>query len=333
VAPLLSLAVGVGAMLFLFWQFGIDELTAALREVRPLILTLALALGGIVRLGYALRWQMSAGALGVKEPLRRFVQARLAGDALGTVLPTGRISGDPVRVALLHNEGDGVTVPTTSVALDRFMEWIGNTFCATAYITLFALSRTTTASGATWILEGGMLAVLASLIAPLIMLRLGWRPFQPFHIVGRRLSPPRLRRWGQLLYDTETQLIEFFKHQPRVFSLGVIVSLLIELVILVEYRLLLSAFGLAFDWPTLMMIVVTGGLARSVPVPAGLGALEAGQVALLAIASGDAALGFVVGIVVRLHEAFWAALGFGALALSGGLERLRFLISAGRAVA
>jgi uncharacterized protein (TIRG00374 family) len=329
----LSLAIGVTAILFLFRQFGIDELTATLREVRPLILTLALALGGVVRLGYALRWQMSAGALGVKEPLRRFVQARLAGDALGTVLPTGRISGDPLRVALLHNEGDGVTVPTTSVALDRFMEWIGNTFFATASIALFALSRTTAENGATWILEGGMVAVLASLIAPLMMLRAGWRPFQPLHLLGKRMSSPRLRRWRQLLYDTETQLIEFFKHQPRVFSLGVLASLLIELVILIEYRFLLSAFGLAFDWPTLMMIVVTGGLARSVPVPAGLGALEAGQVGLLAVASGDAALGFIVGIVVRLHEAFWAALGFGALAMSGGLERLRLLISAGRAIA
>ena len=333
VAPLLSLGVGVAAILFLFWQFGVDELAATLRTVHPLILGLSLVVGGVVRLGYAVRWKVSAGAIGVKEPLRRFVQARLAGDALGTVLPTGRITGDPLRVALLRNQGEGVTIPTTSVALDRFMEWTGNTFFATGCITVFALSRTATGNRATWMLGGGMLAVLASLIALLTMLRWGWRPFQPLHIIGERLSSPRLRRLGQLLYDTETQLIEFFRNQPRVFTLGVIGSLLIELVILIEYRLLLSAFGIALDWPTLMMVVVTGGLARTLPVPAGLGALEASQVGLLAVASGDASLGFVVGIVVRLHEAFWALVGFAGLAMRGGVGRLRFLWSTGKAPA
>lgn len=331
-APLFSLGVGVAAILLLFWQFGVDELAEALRTVHPLILVLSVVVGSVVRLGYAARWRMSAGAVGVREPFRRFVQARLAGDALGTVLPTGRITGDPLRVALLCNEGESVTVPTTSVALDRFMEWIGNSVCATGCITVFALSRTTVANGTTWLLAG-MLAVLASLIAPLTMLRWGWRPFQPLHIVRKRLSSQRLRRWGQLLYDTETQLIEFFRHQPRVFTFGVLGSLLIELMILIEYRLLLSAFGLGLDWPTLLMVVVTGGLARTVPIPAGLGALEASQVGLLAVASGDASLGFVVGIVIRLHEAFWALVGFAALAMRGGVERLRLLWSTGKAPA
>jgi uncharacterized membrane protein YbhN (UPF0104 family) len=249
------------------------------------------------------------------------------------VLPTGRISGDPLRIALLRREGERVAMPTASVALDRFMEWVGNTFCALGCVSVFALSRTSTGgSGTTWLIVG-MIVVLATLVAPLTMLRLGWRPFRPLHRVRPRLKSVRLSRWLRLLYDTETQLIEVFRHHPAVFTLGTAGSLLIEITILAEHQLLLSSFEIHLGWPTLMMVVVTGGLARAVPIPAGVGALEASQVGLLAVASGDAALGFVVGIVIRLHELVWTLIGFAALARRGGVERLRFLVAAGKAPA
>lgn len=327
----LSLAVGLAAVGVLFRQFGFGELAATLRQASFTGLLLTFFVGVVVRLGYALRWRLSARAFGVEAPLSRFLQARLAGDAVGAILPTGRISGDPLRIVLLRGEGERATMPTASVALDRFMEWIGNTFCALGCVTVFAMSRASAGVGTIWFL-GGMIAVLGSLIAPLTMLRAGWRPFRPLHRLRPHVSP-RLRRWLQLLFDTETQLIELFRHHPAVFTIGTAASLLIEIVILAEYQLLLTSFGLHLGWPTLMMVVVTGGLARAVPIPGGVGALEASQVGLLAVASGDAGLGFVVGIVVRLHEVLWTLVGFAALARRGGVERLRFSRSAGKAPA
>lgn len=332
-ASLVSLAIGVAAIVFLFWHFGIDEVVKTLHQARPMGLVLTLLVGSCVRLGYGVRWWLGARAFGVDAPFSRFLQARLAGDAIGALLPTGKIAGDPLRIALLRNAGESVTIPTASVALDRFMEWIGNIFCAIGCVSVFALSRASAATEATAWFMFGMVAVLAMLVAPLTMLRWGWRPFQPVHRLGRELESARLRRWHALLYDTETQLIELFRRHPRVFTAGTLGSLVIEVVILAEYQLLLSAFGIHLGWPTLMMVVVTGGMARVVPIPAGLGALEASQIGLLAVASGDAGLGFVVGIILRLHEAFWGIVGFGGLAMRGGVERLRFLISTGKAAA
>lgn len=330
---MVSLLIGLTAVGVLFWQFGLSDLLATLRQAHPLGLLLTFVVGACVRLGYALRWRLGARTFGVEGSLSHFLQARLAGDAIGAVLPTGRISGDPLRVALLRSHGERATMPAASVALDRFMEWIGNTFCALGCVTVFAMSRASAATmGTTWLIWG-MTAALATLIAPLTMLRLGWRPFRPLHLLRPRLSSPRLRGWLRLLYDTETELIEVFRNHPAVFTLGTAGSLLIEIAILAEYQLLLSSFDLHLGWPTLMMVVVTGGLARAVPIPGGVGALEASQVGLLAMASGDAALGFVVGIVVRLHEVLWTLVGFGALARRGGVDRLRFLVSAGKAPA
>jgi len=71
-------------------------------------------------------------------------------------------------------------------------------------------------------------------------------------------------------------------------------------------------------------------LSRVVPMPAGLGALEAGQVTAFAAATGQPALGFVVALVVRLHETLWTGVGLMALTLQGsGWARLRGVLSTG----
>jgi uncharacterized protein (TIRG00374 family) len=322
-------AVAVGA---LFWQFGFDELLAALSRAHPVGLVATLAVGTCVRLGYALRWRSSARAFGLRAAFTKIVQARLAGDALGAVIPAGRVGGDPLRVALLCGSKDKMTVATASVALDRIMEWIGNTCYAIASVTIFAVSRAAIFDRTIEWLIFTLVLLLLTLIAPLALLRLGFHPLGLLHALASRWSD-RSRRWVALIYETETRMIEFFRSHRRTFTVGTLGSLLIEALIVLEYHLLFGAFGIHLDLPTLMMVIVTGGLARGVPMPAGIGVLETTEVGLLAVAAGDASLGLVVAVVLRLHEFFWVTIGFFALWLHGGLERLRLSVSAGKAAA
>jgi len=330
-ASLAYLIAGIAAVLVLFWQFGFDELADALSRADGPRLLAAFAVGICIRLGYAWRWRLCARALGIEAPLSRIITARLAGDAVGTIIPGGKIGGDPLRIALLRSPEDKATSTAASVALDRVMEWIGNTCCAIAGVTIFALTRTGVLDRTTEWMMIVLLLLLAMLVTPLAMMRAGQRPLRLLHAL--QLRSARLRRWLELAHETETSLIEFFRSHPRTFTLGTSASLLIEALIVVEYNLLLGAFGVHLGWPTVMMAIITGGLARGVPVPAGLGVFEASQVGLLALTSGDAGLGFVVGIVFRFHEVCWATIGFAVLATRGGLGRLRFLTSTDKAAA
>ena len=136
------------------------------------------------------------------------------------------------------------------------------------------------------------------------------------------------RRCGALeaLRRTEDQLIGFFRDHPLRFVLGLLGSLLIELAILGEYHFLLKAFGIVLELPTLLMVVVASGLTRVVPTPGSVGALEAGEVTVLGLASGRPEIGFVVGMVLRLHETLWTLVGVVLLLTQGmSLARLRLL--------
>ena len=327
---LAALAAGVAALTALCWRFGFSEIAAALSRVSPRYLLVYLTFGTTARFGYALRWWYVARTLGAIPPFPRFVAARLAGDATGFLLPTGRISGDPLRAGLVYADGVRGSQAGAGVAVDRIIEILGNMLCAVAYVTVFAVTRVGGADRATLILIGTMCLLLVALAIPLEMLRRGWRPLEPLYRLVSRYGSERWAGRTAALRRTEDQVMRFFREHRVVFVQTLIGSLVIEAFIICEYHFLLSAFGVIVALPTLLMTLLASGLSRVVPTPAGLGALELGQVTALSAAAGQPALGFVVALVLRLHETLWTGVGLIALALQGtGWARLRSAFSTG----
>lgn len=329
-----ALLAGLGALAVLFARFGLGDLTAAFANLSVSHLALYLALAGVVRLGFGLRWFLVARALGPAPALSRFVAARLAGDAVGALIPAGSVGGDPLRVLLLCGGTTSTTTSTTTsatmsattasagVALDRLLELVGNTICGMVYVTVFSATYALGPEDRTALVVGVLALLLASLAAPLVLLLKGVRPLTL--LLPRALERrPRWRRVVGLIRRVEDDLVAALRQQPAVLLWGVAGSLAVEAAVVAEYWFLLAAFGIVVELPTLMMMLVTVGLVRAIPVPAGLGALEAGQVTVMA-AVGRAGLGFLVGVVMRLHETLWIAVGLAALSRQGfSLARLK----------
>ena len=328
---LLALAAGLAALTALCWRFGFSEIAAALRRVSPRYLLVYLAFGATARLGYALRWWYVARTLGAPPPFPRFIAARLAGDATGCLLPTGRLSGDPLRAGLVCGDGVRGSQASAGVAIDRIIETLGNMLSAVAYVAVFSLTRAGGTDRATLILIVTMSMLLAALAIPLEMLRRGRRPLEPlYRLMSRYGSNTRWVAWTGALQRTEEYVMRFFREHRAVFIQGLIGSLVIEGLIIGEYHFLLSTFGVVVTLPTLLMTLLASGLSRVVPTPAGLGALEAGQVTAYAVVAGQPAMGFVVALVLRLHETLWTSVGLMALALQGsGWAWLRGALSTG----
>ena len=327
----LSVAAGLGALVLLYRTFGLDDVVAAFTRLRPPYLIAALALGCAVRLGYSLRWWCVARVLGDAPGLPRLVAARLAGDAIGAVVPSARVAGDPLRIALVYADGVDGARAGAGVAIDRVLEVVGSALCCIAYVAVFVSTHALAWSRASRVVLVSMGLLLGGLALLVGLLRRGRRPLSP---LLRTILPARTMRraWFAVLERAENDLIGFFHAGPSGFVWGVVGSLLIEALTVLEYHYLLTAFGLVIDLPTLLAMLVVSGLVRATPVPAALGALEAGQVALLGAASGRPDIGFVIGVVLRLHETWWTTVGFAALSARGlSLARLRVLTT-GKAV-
>jgi len=316
----LTLLAGAALVALLAHHFGLGGLASALRHLSPLYLLVYLLFGVAVLLGYALRWQVVCRSLGAVTALGRLASARLAGDAVGNLVPSAKLAGEPVRAAIVAAGGVDGAEATAGVALDRILETVSNVVCAIAYVSIFSLTHTFGGGSAT-LLVGGLLAGMLALAIPLVMLFRGRRPLAPFYAwLARRPS------WSWALRRTEDHLLFFFREHPHVFAWGVVGSIAVEALVVCQYHYLLAAFGIAVDLPTLLLMLVGTGVARALPTPAALGTLEGSQVAVLALATGDAGTGFLAGLILRLHETFWLLLGLIALSANGmALARLPLL--------
>lgn len=327
-------SLGIAGFALLAWRCGFAGVGEALARVRPSVLIVYGVTASLVYAAYTLRWLLVSRSLGAATSFRNLLGARLSADAVGSLLPTARMAGDPLRVALVAGPELRATLATACVATDRILELIGNTFAVTVYLTVFSLLHTGLGdTDAARVMIPVMLLALAALVAPLVVLRRGRRPFAALHRLAARRPAGRLARLAALAGETEDHLIVFFREHPAPFVLGLVLSLAVEAVIVVEYWLLLAAFGMYVEPATLLVAIALTGAARVVPTPAGLGAMEGAQVTLFAATTGQPGVGFVVAVVMRMHETLWIVVGLVALTLRGAPRGRvwRGIVGAGKA--
>ena len=82
-------------------------------------------------------------------------------------------------------------------------------------------------------------------------------------------------------------------------------NILANLLVVVEFWLLLAAFGLPADPIAVVAALFATGASHLVPVPAGVGVLEGSQMWLFEMLGYTADVGLAVGLAVRLRELLW----------------------------
>lgn len=309
-----------GALLLagLGWWFGLGAALAALRRAQPAGLALYAAATAAVLLLLVGRWRLVAAAVGSRPSLARLTAARLAGDAAASLLPFARLAGDPLRAVLARGEGTPLSAASAGVAVDRLLELTGNLLAVLAYVTVFSLATAGARAGRTPLAVAAGTAVLLLLLAALfVRLARGQRPLAPLYGARARGWLPRRGAWLDGIRRVEAHLVEFFRAHRASFLAGLGLTVAVELLVVAQYHALLAAFGIHLELPVLLLVLLGGGVARAVPAPAALGALEATQVVAVGATTGQPELGFVVGLIVRLHETLLVVVGVAALAALG----------------
>ena len=314
----LSFLVGAATLAALGWWFGVAGVVTALRDASPTGLLVYLALAIVVLLLQASRWALVSAAVDGTAPFARLVAARLAGDGIGSLLPLTALSGDPLRAVLARTGDTRLSAATAGVAIDRLLELVGNLLAVVTYIGIFSLATVGGTSARTSLALGAGVTVPLALTALLIIqLARGNQPLAPLYGARARRWVPRHGHWLDGVRRVEEHLVVFFRAHRLTFVIGLACTILIEVVIVLEYRALLGAFGVHLELPAVLMVLFGGGMARAVPTPAALGTLEAVQVLVVGASTGSTDLGFVVGIIVRLHETLFILVGLTTLAALG----------------
>jgi uncharacterized protein (TIRG00374 family) len=303
----------VGAVAtWVLWRFATNA--TALPQVVLAAVPVYLGLWAATVVVHAWRWRLILRQLGADLPLSHLARLWLAARAVGSLIPSGTLGGEPVRIQLLTAQGVPVARATGAVALDRTLELAGNMIvgplCVAAALALGAGSDT----GAIGV-AGGALTGLVLLVGIYFRARGGRPALLPLVEPPARILP---RRWGERARQEATRadaaLQRVLGEHPRLVPIGVAMSLLNEGLHFLELAALFAVFAISVPFPMLLLSGLGIGVAHAVPVTAALGTLEAAQVGLFTIGGEPLATGLAVAMAVRFAETLAILAGLACLA-------------------
>ena len=302
----------------LFWLFARQVDWAAgfalLGHVGPLRFLLYLAANGAIALLFANRWWLLLRGMGVHLPFGRVAVYRMISATVSLLTPGPQFGGEPVQVYLLVRRSQ--VSPATAiagVALDRLLELAVN--LAFLIVGIFY----TLWSGVLGVALGGHLffwTLVPLALPPLLLFGFWWR--------GRLLTsaahfllaymPDRWRHpaTGRLvaaLGEGEARIHTTLRSNPLLIAVGALISVGNWGVLLLEFWLATYLIGLQLDIAQFIGFVVAARLAILLPIPAGLGALEASQILAAQRLGLNPALGLALVLLFRVRDVVLALVG------------------------
>lgn len=279
------LAVLLGLLLLWFFVQQVDWAEGLMLVGRmgpgPFLLYLAVNVG--ISLLFANRWWLLLRGMGVRLPFGRVAVYRMIAATVSMLTPGPQFGGEPAQVYLLVR-GSGVAAPQAiaAVALDRLLELAVNLAFLTGAIlyTLWA-----DVLGAALDIRVILLTLLPLALPPLLLFAFWWR--------GRYLTTAAQILLGRLphrwqggfpqrlvasLRMGEAHIHTILRENPHMVGVGALVSLGNWAVLLADFWLATRLIGMELDAAQFIGFVVAARIAILLPIPAGLGALEASQI-------------------------------------------------------
>jgi glycosyltransferase 2 family protein len=312
------------AIPLLWWSLRdipLPEIYETLLGVSPLgLLGLAL-LNGFIFLLFTSRWWLLIRALGNRLPFLSLAAYRLAAFGITYFTPGPQFGGEPMQVHLAqrrHNLSGSVAL--AGVAIDKLVELLMNFSFLVFGLILVIRSQLLDSESSNLLLSFG----LGMLALPVAYLSLLWVGHTPFSTILNHLpiSAGRLtlfNRVKQPLSAAEKHVSGFIRQKPQDLAAALGLSLLSWLLMVAEYGLALRVLGIQLETAQVIIALTAARIAFLLPIPAGLGALEAGQVAAMQMLGVEPALGISISLLIRARD---LGLGILGLWLGGFLTRL-----------
>lgn len=295
------------------------EIWSALNQLKLWQISVLVVINVTVYIFVTLRWWIIIRAERTTISFLPLVLVRVAVFGVSYFTLGPQVGGEPLQVLYLQRKyGMSYTRATSTVIMDKLLEFLANFF-----LLVFGLMA---------VLQAGILSTngsrpLASLIPLAAML--AWPPIhimlmiRSVYPVGTILRATFSRfgnpKWMRFIIASERMAGMFCQRYPRALLMAAGASLAAGAGMVTEYALITSFLGINLHgWQTLAAWT-TSWLAFLVPLPGGLGALEASQVFTLGAFEISAALAIGVTLLIRARDLLIG--GFGLALASRAIEK------------
>jgi uncharacterized protein (TIRG00374 family) len=288
----------------------LSEIWSALKELQAWQILGLLAFNSAILVLTTTRWWVILRAENGNVPLIRLFGYRLAAFGLSYFTPGPQVGGEPLQVVYLQNfHRVSYARATASVIMDKLIEFIANfLFLAgglVAVIRVGILAKNGIA------VTGSVVPLAAILLLPVLYTVLLYLGFYPLGTVIRSVLPGAsgAKKLPRLLVVSERMAAAFTRRHASAMAVALAVSLAGWLGMTVEYWLMGHFLGMQLTpWQALAGVTMAL-LSFLLPIPAGLGALEASQLLALGAMGFQPAEALSLTLLIRGRDIFFAGLG------------------------
>lgn len=266
------------------------------------------------------RWWLILSVQGYRRSFFTLIGYRLASFGVTYFTPGPQFGGEPLQVYLLkERENLPTEAAAASVTLDKLLELLANFsfLLVGVFVILFSGVLGTSAP------ESLILLPLCLLLLPISYLVALWSNRQPISRLSEKMTGwfpefSRLKSIHQTARDIEHQVTQFCKQNPYALLAAALLSVITWTLMVFEFNAMLRFLGVNLSPFQVLTALTAARIAFLLPLPAGLGSLEAGQVMAMSLIGISPALGLSLSLLIRVRDVILGGIGLG---LGGLLSR------------
>jgi hypothetical protein len=296
----------------------LSDIWSSLRQLRLWQIGAILVLNALVIASISLRWWAIVRADNPGVPVLPLIGYRLSVFGLSYFTPGPQVGGEPLQVYYLHrNHGVTSARATAAVIMDKLLELLANFILVcmglAAVVRLGLLDRFGPQAVALLI---PLLLLLMWPAVHIVMLHQRTYPVSWFlRMAARFLGTPR---WARLIMISERMASAFVRRRPAWLLASLAFSLLANAAMAVEYFLFAIFLAVPLTAAQTLAGLTAAMLSFLLPLPGGLGALEASQVLALGWFGQPASVAISIALLMRGRDVVNGGVG---LLLAGGTWR------------
>jgi uncharacterized protein (TIRG00374 family) len=303
------LLIGIVFFVFAIKMIGIHEILNQFSRIEPTHVLLYLAISMIIVLVLIAKWDLILRALGHNVNFFSLFMYRQMGFAVGYVVPSFYIGGETIRALFLKKHNVPMPTAVSSVVIDRAVELPMNFLlaCIMFFLVIHTLKLP-------WFIVAILAALLIGMIVLLVLFY--YKMYRKQHFFTYWFDVLRLNRikfisgFKKGIMEMENHLIKFFNHRKKFFAISLLISLVLWILMMVEFWTALRIVGYQASPSQIYLVVVMTGLAMTLPVPASIGVMELSQIGISVMVGIPAAVAVALSLLVRTRDFMWILFGF-----------------------
>ena len=277
----------------------LTEIWNTIRQLQLFEIGILFVLNALVVVAITARWWVIVQAENPGVPFLPMIRYRLAVFGLSYFTPGPQVGGEPLQVIYLQRyHGISFARATSAVIMDKLLEFVANFILIAAGLT--AALRVGLFSRTSIQMSAILIPMAVVLVWPLIHLMLLYRGRYPVSALLRgvtsRIGNPA---WMRLIVVSERMAASFTRRRLSALLTALAFSVAAWAGMALEYFLIASYLDASLSFEQTLAALTAALVAFLMPLPGGLGALEASQVYALQAMGYAPALGISISLIMR----------------------------------